>query len=101
MLPYGIYLHKKYHSARFHSVVRLKEAHFMYEGSTTTRRNMVIDQAEKIREQRRKMQSELMIEAQNRGKVPSEKVKSVPDIKVSSKLIKIEMGIGGKKKGGR
>jgi hypothetical protein len=45
MLPYGMYLHKKYNSAKFHSVVRLTETN-----SYVTRKNLVIEQAEKIKD---------------------------------------------------
>jgi hypothetical protein len=45
MLPYGMYLHKKYKTQKFHSVVRLTETN-----AYVARRNMVIEQAEKIRE---------------------------------------------------
>ena len=45
MLPYGMYLHKKYNSAKFHSVVRLQETN-----SYVTRRNLVIEQADRIKE---------------------------------------------------
>jgi hypothetical protein len=38
MLPYGMYLHKKYNSAKFHSVVRLQETN-----SYVTRKNLVIE----------------------------------------------------------
>ena len=91
MLPYGMYLHKKYNSAKFHSVVRLQETN-----SYVTRKNLVIEQAEKIKDQRRKMQSDLL-EKKKDVSSKSKKEKSVPKVVQSAKFTKMELGKTGKK----
>lgn len=45
MLPYGMYLHKKYNTQKFHSVVKLEPTN-----SYIARKNYVVDQADKIKE---------------------------------------------------
>jgi len=45
MLPYGMYLHKKYNSQRFHSVVRLTRTN-----SYVSRQNILIEQTDKIKD---------------------------------------------------
>lgn len=56
MLPYGMYLHKKYNSQKFHAIAKLSETN-----PYVARRNMVIEHSEKIKQQRVKMQAELMV----------------------------------------
>jgi len=50
-LPHGMFLHKDWERKRFHSVVKLTETN-----SYIQRKNQVIEQAELIREEKRKMQ---------------------------------------------
>ena len=80
MLPYGMYLHKQYAHQKFHSVVRLQTTN-----SYVARKNMIIEQAESIKEQRRKMQSSML--EKKKEKKSSEAVKSVPSVVVSAKFI--------------
>jgi len=51
LLPYGVYLHKKYIPQRFHSIVKLTE-----NNAYIKRKNMVLDHEEAIRVQRLKTQ---------------------------------------------
>ena len=50
MLPYGMYLHKQYNSQKFHAIVTLGITN-KYIG----RRNLIVEQADQIKQQRRKM----------------------------------------------
>jgi L-fucose isomerase-like protein len=85
MLPHGMYLHKKYDTMKFHSVVRLQETN-----SYVGRRNMVIEQAEKIKEQRREMQSSLL-EKKSEANKKSKREKVVPKHAISAKVLKKEI----------
>lgn len=80
MLPYGMYLHKMYEHQKFHSVVKLQSTN-----SYVTRKNTIIEHAEQIREQRRKMQSSML--ATKKVDRQSKAVKSVPKVVVSAKFI--------------
>jgi len=53
--------------------------------SYVARKNMIIEQAESIKEQRRKMQSSML--EKKKEKKSSEAVKSVPSVVVSAKFI--------------
>jgi len=52
MLPYGIFLHKRYDTQRFHSVVKLSPSNLYM-----NRKNLIVEQAEAIRQQKKKMQN--------------------------------------------
>ena len=80
MLPFGMYLHKMYNTQRFHSVVSLTITN-TYVG----RRNLILEQTDQIKEQRRKMQSRLL---EKQREVRTTKItKSVPTFNQSSKEI--------------
>jgi hypothetical protein len=70
MLPYGMMLHKMHHSQRFHSVVKLDTTNLYNQ-----RKNLLSEQAEAIKEQRRKMQTSLIAEKKrdSEGKKKAEK----------------------------
>lgn len=51
MLPYGMYLHKDYEHQRFSSIVKLTQTNVYLQ-----RKNAVAEQAEQIKDQRKKMQ---------------------------------------------
>lgn len=80
MLPYGMYLHKQHEPQRFHSVARLTMTN-----TYVTRKNTILEQNEIIKEQRERMQTELL----ERKKVARTdfKDKKVPITVQSSKFI--------------
>lgn len=80
MLPYGLYLHKQYDHQKFHSVVRLTPTN-----SYIARKNLIVDQAEQIKDQRRRMQSS-MLEKKKEAR-QSAAVKAVPTFVQSAKFI--------------
>ena len=80
MLPYGMYLHKMYSHQKFHSVAKLVSTN-----AYVARKNTIIEHAEQIREQRRRMQS-VMLEKKQDARV-SKAQKAVPKVVVSAKFI--------------
>mmetsp|Transcript_22367 Transcript_22367/g.27502 ORF Transcript_22367/g.27502 Transcript_22367/m.27502 type:complete len:92 (+) Transcript_22367:788-1063(+) len=80
MLPYGMYLHKQYNNQKFHSVVSLTVTN-KYQG----RRNLIVEQSDLIKQQRRKMQSQML--DKKRVARTTKAVKSVPSYIQSSKHI--------------
>lgn len=93
MLPHGMYLHKKYDTMKFHSVVRLQETN-----SYVGRRNMVIEQAERIKEQRRDMQSDLL-DKKSDASAKKKREKVVPKHAISAKVLKKEIAAQKKEAG--
>ena len=71
MLPYGMYLHKQYAHQKFHSVVSIGITN-KYIG----RRNLIIEQTDQIKQQRRAMQSAML--EKKRASRDKTDVKSVP-----------------------
>lgn len=55
MLPDGMFLHKHYQRMRFHSVVKLTETNVYIQ-----RKNQVLEQAELIKDEKRKIQTRMM-----------------------------------------
>lgn len=55
LLPHGMFLHKTYQAMRFHSVVKLSETN-----SYIQRKNQVIEQADLIREEKKKLNTRLL-----------------------------------------
>ena len=55
MLPYGMYLHQKYDTMRFHSVVRLTTT-----PSYDKRKTLIQEQNNTIADERSKMQSSML-----------------------------------------
>ena len=83
LLPYGMYLHQKYDTMRFHSVVRLTTT-----PSYDQRKTLISEQNATIAEERSKMQSSML---EKKKEVNAEKkVKAVPTAVVSSKFIQKE-----------
>jgi hypothetical protein len=62
-LPSGMFLHRKCMSQRFQSIVKLTETN-----SYIQRKNQVIEQADLIREERKKLQTRLLEKGDGRGK---------------------------------
>ena len=90
MLPYGMYLHKMYDHQKFQSVVKLRSTNVYVQ-----RKNMVVEQAEQINEQRKKMQlamvGEKRKEAQAAAKQGKKKAeKHVPEVVTSAKYLVAE-----------
>lgn len=83
MLPYGMYLHKRYDAQKFHAVARLSITNTYIQ-----RKNTIVEQTDQIKEQRRKMQSELL---EKKKVVRTEHFeKSVPNVVKSAKFIMAE-----------
>jgi len=55
MLPFGMYLHKKYDSQRFHAVAKLEATNIYVQ-----KKNLILEQQDQIKEQRRRMQTSLL-----------------------------------------
>ena len=96
MLPPGMFLHKQCQKMRFQSIVKLTETN-----SYIQRKNQVIEQAELIREERRKIQKRLL--NKNDGKQKRTTGLVAPKYIASSKHIMAEKkqaqgNIGGKEK---
>jgi hypothetical protein len=88
MLPHGVYLHKMYEHQKSQSVVKLTVSNLYNQ-----RKNMINEQAEAIKEHRKKMQLQLMKESNREATAGKEKKKaprSVPQVVVSSKFINAE-----------
>ena len=84
MLPYGVYLHKKYEHQKYHSIVTLTETNVYVQ-----RRNQLVEQNEAIREQRRKMQFSVS-DRRDESEAKKDKQKQVPIVVQSSKFITAE-----------
>ena len=63
MLPHGMYLHKSFQKQRFHSVVKLSETN-----NYIQRKNQVIEQADLIREERKKLNTRLLEKGEGKAK---------------------------------
>ena len=85
-LPHGMFLHKNWEKKRMHSIVKLTETN-----SYIQRKNQVIEQAELIREEKRKMQKRLLFSGPVKEKKFSGLV--VPKYIQSSKHIMAEKKI--------
>jgi hypothetical protein len=83
MLPYGMYLHKRYDNQLFHAAARMTVSN-----AYVNRKNLIIEQNEQIKTARRDMQSAML----KRKKVERTDIvtKSVPFVTVSSKFISAE-----------
>lgn len=83
MLPYGMYLHKMYDHQKFHSVVKLNQTNLYVQ-----RKNMVVEQAEQIKDQRKKMQL-AMVGEKKKGEAAGKKKteKHVPEVVTSAKFL--------------
>ena len=81
MLPYGMYLHKKYDRQKFHSVVKLTPTNLYIK-----RKNLVDEQDEAIRNQRKKMEFDLIEKKEKQG-AGEKKQKHVPEVVQSAKFI--------------
>lgn len=83
MLPYGMYLHKMYDHQKFHSVVKLNMTNLYVQ-----RKNLIVEQAEQIKDQRKKMQLAMVGEKRKDaagGKKKTEK--HVPEVVTSAKFL--------------
>ena len=60
-LPHGMFLHKSLSKVKHQSVVKLTETN-----SYIQRKNQVVEQADLIREERKKMQTKVMLEQANK-----------------------------------
>ena len=103
LLPHGMFLHKQYQRLRYQSIVKLTETN-----SYIQRKNQVIEQAELIREEKKNLQTRLMMEKTALNRQKRTTGLSVPKYIQSSKHIMAEKKIaqagmetgekGGKKK---
>ena len=91
MLPYGMYLHKKYDRQKFHSVVKLTQTNLYVK-----RKNLVLEQEEAIREQRKK--STYNVASKKDAGKGEKKEKNVPYVVQSAKFITAEKKEMDKKK---
>jgi hypothetical protein len=83
MLPYGMYLHKQYDTQKFHSVVRVKPSNVY-----VSRKNALVEQRDLLRDQRNKLQTNMMDKAKEGAAARKEKSeKSVPIVVKSAKFI--------------
>lgn len=86
MLPYGIYLHKMYDHQKFASVVKLNMTNLYVQ-----RKNMIEEQADMIKEQRKKMQLAMVSERKKEqaaaAGIKKKNEKHVPEVVVSAKFI--------------
>lgn len=75
-----MYLHKKYDSQRFHSVAKLEATN-----TYVQKKNLILEQQDQIKEQRRAMQTALL--DKKLESTYKKAVKKMPQVVVSSKLI--------------
>lgn len=84
-LPHGMYLHKMYDHRKSQSVVKLQPTNLYMQ-----RKNMLLEQADAIQEQRKKMAMTMMQERQKKDQGAAQKkkpVKHVPQVVTSAKFI--------------
>jgi len=99
-LPHGMFLHKDWERKRFHSVVKLTETN-----SYIQRKNQVIEQAELMREEKRKMQKRAQDTGPQRAKknasaIIPKYIQSSKHLMAEKKVAQAGMNIDeGKKKG--
>lgn len=85
-LPYGMYLHKMYEHQKFQSVVKLSMTNVYVQ-----RKNMIVEQAEAIKDQRKKMQLAMVAEKKkDAAALKAKPVKNVPEVVTSAKFIMAE-----------
>jgi hypothetical protein len=83
MLPYGMYLHKQYDHQKFQSVVKLNQTNVYVQ-----RKNMIVEQADQIKDQRKKMQLAMVGEKRAREAGAKKKAeKHVPEVVTSAKFL--------------
>lgn len=83
MLPYGMYLHKMYDHQKFTSVVKLKNTNLYQQ-----RKNMIVEQADMIKDQRKKMQLAMVGEKRREAAAGKKKAeKHVPEVVTSAKFL--------------
>jgi hypothetical protein len=83
MLPYGVYLHKMYDHQKFTAVVKLKNTNLYQQ-----RKNMIVEQADMIKDQRKKMQLAMVGEKRKEAAAGKKKVeKHVPEVVTSAKFL--------------
>jgi hypothetical protein len=88
MLPYGMFLHKMYDHRKSDSIVKLTLSNLYMQ-----RKNMINEQAEAIKDHRKKMQTTMAAEKNReatKSKAAKKPEKSVPQVVVSSKFITAE-----------
>jgi hypothetical protein len=82
MLPYGMYLHKMYDHQKFHSVVKLNNTNVYVQ-----RKNMIVEQADQIKDQRKRMQLAMVSERSRKDAGKKKAEKHVPEVVASAKFI--------------
>lgn len=85
MLPYGMMMHKMHDHQKFQSVVKLHPTNVYIQ-----RKGMLNEQAEAIKEQRRKMQTSLVAEKKKGAETGKKNEKSVPEVVQSAKFLEKE-----------
>jgi hypothetical protein len=86
MLPHGMYLHKMYDNQKFHSVVKLSPTNMYIQ-----RKNLISEQEEGIKDQRKKMQLSLIEKRKGeKAALQEKKEKFVPIVAQSAKFITTE-----------
>jgi hypothetical protein len=86
MLPHGMYLHKMYDHQKFQSVAKLNMTNVYLQ-----RKNLLVEQAEQIMEQRKMMQLTLVAEGKKEAAAGKKKPKkNVPEVVQSAKFIVAE-----------
>ena len=99
-LPHGMFLHKDWERKRQHAIVKLIETN-----SYIQRKNQVIEQAELIREEKRKMQKRMLStgpikEKKYTGSTVPKYIQSSKHIMAEKKIAQAGMNVDeGKKKG--